>query len=77
MEGLAMGIALTEHQLQSLDVAKETPARVVDPRTNQQFVLVPAAEYESIREILEEERRQAIIRRIGRRNAMLRMEDEP
>lgn len=72
-----MGIALTEHQLQSLDVAKETPARVVDPRTNQQFVLVPAAEYESIREILEEERRQAIIRRIGRRNAMLRMEDEP
>jgi hypothetical protein len=39
--------------------------------------LVPAVEYESIREILEEERRQAIIRRIGRRNAMLRMEDEP
>lgn len=53
-----MSIELTEQQQQALDTVHDGPPRLVDPRTNAAYVLVPAEEYENIREILEEERRR-------------------
>ncbi len=50
--------------------------RVVDPRTNEVYVLVSEADFESVQDLLEEERRLRTIHAIGRRNAAGRMEDE-
>lgn len=72
-----MSIELTAQQLQDLDLLGETPPRVIDPRTSVAYVLVPAADYEAVRESLEDERRQSAIRAVGRRNAAGRMADEP
>jgi hypothetical protein len=70
-----MTIELTKTQLQTLD-AEGDRVRVVDPRTNTGYVLVPAADFESVREILEDERQQRAIRQIGLRNAAARAGDE-
>ncbi len=72
-----MSIELTEPQQQALDATIEAPARLIDPRTSAAYVLVPAADYEAVREILEDERRQRAIRSTALRNAAGRMEDEP
>jgi hypothetical protein len=48
----------------------------VDPRTNEIYVLVPLAAFESVQDLLEEERYLRAIHAIGRRNAVGRMEDE-
>ncbi len=71
-----MSIELTEPQQRALD-AEGGAARVVDPRTNTHYVLVPVRETEDAREVLDDERRQAAVRRVGRRNAVGRMEGEP
>ena len=60
-----MSITLTTEQQQALDSLREDPPLVVDPRTNAAFVLLPAREYEAIREILEDERRQKAILAVG------------
>jgi hypothetical protein len=72
-----MSIQLTEQQQHELDAAQECPPRVVDPRTDATYVLVRADEYESIREILEDERRQKAIRRVARHNAIGRRNEAP
>jgi hypothetical protein len=72
-----MGIQLTPQQQQALDAQGESPPRVVDPRNNAAYVLVPEADYETIRELLEDERRQAAIRAVALRNAAGRMDDVP
>jgi hypothetical protein len=64
-----MSIELTEQQQQALDAQGEQPARVIDPRGNMAYYLVAAPEYEAVRELLEEERRQRAIRAVGLRNA--------
>jgi hypothetical protein len=64
-----MSIELTEQQQRALDALGGTVPRVIDPRTNAAYVLVPEADFEAIREFLEEERRQRIIRSVGLRNA--------
>lgn len=51
-----MPIELTEQQQRSLDTLGEEPARVIDPRTSAAYVLVPASDYETFREWLEDER---------------------
>ena len=71
-----MSIMLTEQQQQSLDTQAETPPRVIDPRTNTAYYLIAASEYETVQELLEEERRQRAIRAVGLRNAADRMEEE-
>lgn len=71
-----MNIELTESQLKTLDAEGEH-ARVVDPRTNAGYVLVPIQEFETICEIIEDDRRQRAIRRTALRNAAVRAEDEP
>lgn len=70
-----MSIRLTELQQHALDAESDRP-RVIDPRTNAEYVLVPADEFESNREFLDDERQQAAIRLTARRNAMGRMENE-
>ena len=72
-----MPLELTEQQQRALDAEAGGLPRLIDPRTNSAYVLVPAEEYESVREPLEEERRQRAIRAVGLRNAARRMEEEP
>ncbi len=72
-----MSIELTTQQLQALDAGGETPPRVVDPRNHEAYVLIPVPEYEAVREILDEEKRQNAIRAVGLVNAARRMESEP
>jgi hypothetical protein len=72
-----MSIELTPQQQQDLDTKKESPPRVIDPRNNTTYILVPEVDYESIRELLEEERRQQAIHAVGLRNAAGRIDDTP
>ena len=72
-----MSIQLTPQQQQALDAEKDHPPRVVDPRTNTSYILVRAADYETIREILEDERRQQAIHATALRNAVGRIDDIP
>jgi hypothetical protein len=50
---------------------------VLDPRTNQAYVLIPLTEYEAVREIVEEERRQKAIRAVALRNAGRSADEAP
>ncbi len=72
-----MVIELTEPQQQALDDLGEAPPRVIDPRTSAAYILIPAADYEVVREALEDERRQRAIRAVALRNAAGRMDDTP
>jgi hypothetical protein len=72
-----MGIELTEEQQRALDARPGHPTRVIDPRSNAAYYLVPAADYEAVRELLADEQRQHAIRAVGLRNAVGRMEAEP
>jgi hypothetical protein len=64
-----MAIRLTEQQQRALDSTDAELPQVVDPRTNAAYVLIPLTEYEAVREIVEDERRQRAIRAGGLRNA--------
>jgi PHD/YefM family antitoxin component YafN of YafNO toxin-antitoxin module len=72
-----MTIELTEQQQQALDMHGEVPPRVIDPRTSAAYYLIPASDFEAIREILEDERRQRTIRAVALRNAAGRMDEAP
>ncbi len=73
----SMPIELTERQQETLDAAGETPPQVIDPRTLAAYVLIPARDYEIVRELLDDERRQRAIRQVALRNAIGRMDEEP
>ena len=64
-----MDIELTPQQQQALDTQEGSPPRVIDPRTHTTYVLVPEVDYEAIRELLEDERRQQAIHAVALRNA--------
>ena len=72
-----MTIQLTEQQQRALDSSDGTPPEVIDPRTNASYVLISTTEYETVREILEDERRQAAIRATALRNAVGRINEAP
>ena len=72
-----MTIELTDQQQRALDEAPGALPRVIDPRTSDAYILVPAADYEAVRESLEEERRQRTIRAVGLRNAAGRIGEDP
>jgi len=72
-----MSILLTEQQQRALDSSEDQPTQVVDPRTDSAYVLIPLNEYEAVREVLEDERRQRAVRAVGLRNAGHRMGEEP
>jgi PHD/YefM family antitoxin component YafN of YafNO toxin-antitoxin module len=75
-EAVIMPIELTEQQQQALDALGTAPPQVIDPRTSNAYVLIPAAEYEAVREALEDERRQRAIRAVALRNAADRLDEE-
>jgi len=70
-----MDIPLTQQQLQAIDVQPGGLPRLVDPRNNVAYVLLPETEYETVREILEDEARQRGIRAVALRNAGRRMDE--
>ena len=70
-----MNIQLTAQQQQALDAERGARPRVIDPRTNAIYVLVPEADFETVQEILEEERCQQTIHEVALRNAVGRMND--
>ena len=72
-----MTIQLTEEQQQAMDSAGTTPPQVVDPRTSAAYVLIPAEDYETVREVLGEERQQKAIRKVALRNAAGRIQETP
>ena len=72
-----MDIQLTPQQQQALDTQAEGPKRIIDPRTNATYILVPETDYESIRELLEEEHRQQALHAVALRNAVGRMNEAP
>jgi hypothetical protein len=74
---VAMDIHLTPQQQQALDTQEDRPPRVIDPRTNTAYILVPEVDYEAIRELLDDERRQQAIHTVALRNAAGRMNDVP
>jgi hypothetical protein len=74
---VVMSIQLTPQQQQALDAQKDSPPRIVDPRTNTTYTLVPEVDYDSIRELLEDERRQQAIHAVALRNAAGCMNDTP
>ena len=69
-----MNIELTPQQQQALDTKEESPPRIIDPRTNTTYILVPEVDYESIRNS-QEERRQQAIHAVALRNAAGRIDD--
>jgi hypothetical protein len=72
-----MSIQLTPQQQQALDTQGDGPPRVIDPRTNTSYILVREVDYESIRALLEDERRQQAIHAVALRNAAGRIDDTP
>jgi hypothetical protein len=72
-----MSIQLTPKQQQALDAHEESPPRVVDPRTNTSYILVPEVDYRLMQELVEDERRQQAIRAVALRNAAGRINDTP
>ena len=43
-------IKLTEQQMHELENPEATPPRVVNPRTNETFILLPVGEYERLKQ---------------------------
>ena len=72
-----MSIQLTPQQQRVLDSQEDSPPRVIDPRTNTSYILLREVDYESIRELLEDERRQQAIHAVALRNAAGRIDDTP
>jgi hypothetical protein len=72
-----MSIQLTPQQQEVLDAQENGPARVIDPRTNTTYILVPETAYASVLEILEDERRQQAIHAVALRNAAGRINEAP
>ncbi len=72
-----MPIRLTEQQQRTLDSTDAEPPQVVDPRTNEAYVLIPLTEYEVVRAIVEDEKQQRAIRLVALRNAGRRAEEAP
>jgi len=70
-------IELTAEQQRLLDKHGKGPQRVVDPRTHIAYVLVPEIEYEAMRELLEDERREQAIHAVALRNAANRLDEMP
>ena len=71
-----MSIELTEEQQHTLDQDGEEPPRVIDPRTKAAYILLPLAEYENVREIVEDEKRHKAIQARALQNASGRMNED-
>lgn len=72
-----MSIELTPEQQQALDNQGRSPQRVIDPRTDTAYILVPDVEYEAMRELLEDARREQVIHAVALSNAASRLDEAP
>jgi hypothetical protein len=72
-----MSIALSQEQQQAIDQSPEHLLHLTDPRTSATYVLLPADQYETVRDVLEDERLQRAVRQTALRNASARAGDEP
>ena len=70
-------IELTPEQQRALDNHGKAPQHVIDPRTHVSYVLVPEAEYEAMRELLDDDRREHAIHAMALRNAAGRLDEIP
>jgi hypothetical protein len=70
-----MSITLTPDQQRELDKKGKRLKSVVDPRTDTACVLVPEDEYEAMRALLENERREQVIHATALRNAANRLNE--
>lgn len=71
-----MSIELTPQQQKELDDEKGRPGRIVDPRSQAAYVLVPENEYKAMRELLEDEQRERAIHDAALRNAAKRLNED-
>lgn len=69
-----MSIELTPEQQQALD---NQARRLIDPRTATAYILVPEVEYEAMRELLDDDRRERELHAIALRHAAARLDDDP
>lgn len=72
-----MDVELTREQQEALDHDGGSPRRIVDPRTRTAYVLVPESEYDAMRELLVDERREQAIHAVALRNAATRLDEDP
>ncbi len=63
---------LTSDQLRAIDHAEEHIAEAVDPRDNRRYVIIPADEYDSLRD----DHDQALIRRDSVRALVNRLQED-
>jgi hypothetical protein len=70
-----MSIDLSEEQRQA--VMKGEPVRLTVPEVGGDVVLLRADHYESIRELVEDQRQQKAFRQAGLRSALRWMKDNP
>ena len=68
-----MTIQLTEMQSEALHRESVSPVAVLDPNTNALWYLIPAADYQTVQDILEDERQQKAFRTVGLGNAAGRL----
>ena len=65
-----MAVILTDEQQRQVDSDGQTPAEVIDPRTNRRFRLVPEDEYERLADRADQDAlRAASSRTLSRRLA--------
>ncbi|MBU4272432.1 MAG: hypothetical protein KKE86_13505 [Planctomycetes bacterium] len=72
-----MDITLSPEQQRVLDQSAGHLIHVTDPRTRASYLLIPAEQYEGIREALEEERVQKVVHSVGMKNAVSRAGEDP
>lgn len=71
-----MSIQLTEDQIEAINRGTQSPVSLVDPHTNSLWYLIPASEYQTVQDILEDDRQQTAFRAIGLRNAGRRLSED-
>jgi hypothetical protein len=72
-----MSVPLSAEQQQALDQSAGRLLYVTDPRTSAAYLLIPADQYENIREVLEDRRVQQAVRSTAVRNAVSRSDEDP
>jgi hypothetical protein len=72
-----MSIVLSQEQQCAIDESPEHLLRVTDPRTSATYILMPADQYESVQNLLEDERLQHSVRGVAQRNAVARAGEQP
>jgi hypothetical protein len=68
-----MKIELTEDQQRQLDQSTERPVPVEDPRSKAEYRLVPAAEYDQMLSIVQDDAEQRAVRRAAARGLASRL----